>query len=428
MKTPAQVSTWPRQGAARRSRVDHVRVRGMLTSWLLPLVALATVALLTVQRVGGLSYVVHPFDEPTYEGMGAGLWHGVLPASDYSPGYDAFYALFATPHASPEAAYQGVRVCVILLLTLLTFGALRRSCGPLIATLCGLLTVTSVCAATMLTLYVAGAALLAGALWLVGPTPRRAGLALGLLALGASIRPEFAVVVPVAVVALWPIIRRRKRWYLPALAASCAVAGYMLVVPQYDRDVRHYPGGRLSYAFCQHYAWTQYDLGHRVVQGYHLRDKMDQCELVLAHDFGTAHTLPALVHANPRAFWGHLAHNLSIAPIELMAMLPLWVGVVIPGLVPVVVWLALAAVALYARYRRRASSDNKSGQRGARGPLVSSQLRIAVSALALYVPWMVIRPRFDYQIALLPVVALTLGLLVAAVVLRPSPLASGHGS
>jgi len=396
------------------------QARDIVVSWALPLALLLAVALLTLLSSGGLSYAMHPYDEALYQGYSAGLWHGVLPASDYSPGYDFFYALFNTPGTSPAVAYHDVRLCVTLLLVFLTFGALRRSLGWPLATLCGLIVAASASATTVMTLYVAGAAILAGALWVVGPTPRRAGLALCLLCVGVSIRPEYALVALAAAVTLWPALARRKRWYLPAVLAFGAVAAYTLLVPQYDRDVRHYPGGRLSFAFCQHYAWNQYDQGTSIVRGLPLHDKMDHCELVLAHDFGTAaHTLPAFARANPRAFARHVAYNLAIAPVQLVAMLPIQVGtaVRIPGIVLGVVWLALALVTLYARFRCR-----RSRPRLRRGHLfaLSPPLCIALSTLVLYAPWMVIRPRFDYQVELLPVFVLTLGMMVNALMRRPS--------
>lgn len=417
MRMQARPSGW---FVAGDERTMHSHARGVVVSWVLPLALLLAVAGLTVLSSGGLSYALHPYDEALYQGYSAGLWHGVLPASDYSPGYDFFYALFNTPGTSPAVAYQGVRLCVTVLLVVLTFGALRRHLGWPVATLCSLIVAASASATTVMTLYVAGTAILAGALWLVGPTPRRAGLALCLLSIGVSIRPEYALVVLAAAVMLWPALAQRKRWYLPAVVALCAVAAYTLLVPQYDRDVRHYPGGRLSFAFCQHYAWNQYDRGTSIVRGLPLHDKMDHCELVLAHDFGAAaHTLPAFVRANPRAFASHVAYNLAIAPVQLAAALGVQVGTgaKIPGVVLGAVWLALAFVTLYARFQRRRSRPRL---RRGRPFTLSPWVGVALSTLVLYVPWMVIRPRFDYQVELLPVFVLTLGLMIDALRRRPS--------
>jgi len=417
MRMQARPSGW---FVAGDGHTMHSHARGIVVSWVLPLALLLAVAGLTVLSSGGLVFAAHPYDEALYQGYSAGLWHGVLPASDYSPGYDFFYALFNTPGTSPAVAYQGVRLCVTVLLVVLAFGALRRHLDWPVATLCGLIVAASASATTVMTLYVAGAAILAGALWLVGPTPRRAGLALCLLSIGVSIRPEYALVVLAATVMLWPVLAQRKRWYLPAVVALCAVAAYTLLVPQYDRDVRHYPGGRLSFAFCQHYAWNQYDRGTSIVRGYHLHDKMDHCELVLAHDFGAAaHTLPAFVRANPRAFASHVAYNLAIAPVQLAAALSVQVGMgaKVPGVVLGAVWLALAFVTLYARFRRRRLRPRlRRGRPFALSPWVG----VALSTLVLYAPWLVIRPRFDYQVELLPVFVLTLGLMIDALRRRPS--------
>jgi len=283
-------------------------VASVARQFLAPLALLLIVALLNLIHTGALWASLPPYDETHYYTAAAAVWHGVVPPSDYSPGFELLYALVAFPWMPVDRAYETMRALLVVLLVCTTFLAVRRLYGSPIATICTLLVSASALVPVITSVYMASAVVMAVALWLVGDTPRRAGATLCVLVLGTTVRAEYSLVALLGALLLFPILRYRLRWYIPALAALVVVLSYSALVPANDRGIR---GGRMYFAFCQHYGWTQYDLHTHVVPDSKLRYPMDRCDDVMARDFGAARTVPGFIRANPRAFWRHIQHNSS---------------------------------------------------------------------------------------------------------------------
>ncbi len=393
------------QGALHQAGVSKTVV-SVVGQFLAPLALLLVVALLNLIHTGVLHASLPPYDETHYYTAAAAVWHGVVPPSDYSPGFELLYALVAFPWMPVDRAYQTMHALLVVLLVCTAFLAVRRLYGSPIATICTPLVSASALAPAITSVYMASAVVMAVALWVVGATPRRAGAALTILVLGTTVRAEYSLVALLGAFLLFPILRYRLRWYIPALATLVVVLSYSALVPANDRGIR---GGRMYFAFCQHYGWTQYDLHTHVVPDNKLRYPMDRCDDVMARDFGVARTVPGFIRANPRAFWRHIQHNIDLAPGDFLTMLLLnlpYSLAVSALVVSMCLWLSLLLIALSRLWCHRG--------RLVIGSAIAPHLYVALSAVGFFPFWLLLRPGADYQFVLLPICVLSLAALMAA--------------
>jgi len=373
----------------------HIRLSSsFLCAQVVPLALLFSITLITLSHRGVFARHIPPYDETQYYKAGAGVWQKKLPPWDYSPGFAFIYSLFANPWLSSDSAYHAIRFALVLSTVFLTFLALRPITGSPIALACTSILAINSHVGFVYTIYLASALIVAAALYIVGDTPVRAGLALALLLFGIMIRFEFAFPAFLATLLFAPTIAQRKRWFLPGVIVLLIVILYPCCSPEFDRDIRNFPGGRIYLAFGQHYAWSANDL--RSWQG----NRWFEFRNLLQRDFGDAHTLWGFFAANPRAFLLHINHNVRILPVNFAKALQIYRH--IPKLFMPLLCLILSIGALL-----RASFYPSLLARIRQS---APKLKIIVSTLTMFLPWLIIRPRFDYQLALLPPFVFLLGL------------------
>ena len=297
------------------------------------------------------------------------------------------YALFANPWAGADLAYHSLRLVLAMMLTWLTFVAIRRFSGLLVALTCGLFLSINLALTFIVTIYIASALIVVVALLIVDNTPKGAGLALSIVVLGILVRPEFIIVALCSGVALHRIIKQQKIWFFPAVFILVLVTLYPSFSSTFDGDLRKMPGGRVYLVFGQHYAWTANDLG------YWEGNNWFEFRKVLEQDFGNASTLYGFFKANPRAFLRHIIHNIRIIPIQFSKTLK--VSHRVPGaLIPVMCLMLITIACLRLYFHRHLLAIIQYNL---------PQLYISISAVGMFLPWIIIRTRYEYMFALVPI-------------------------
>jgi hypothetical protein len=335
------------------------------------------------------------YDETGYLTAGRALLrHGALPTDlETSPLYVAWYAPFHALLGDPVDVYFAQWLVTDALLALALFAALRimgRGAGAsLAATLAwAALEVNSVGwpRVYFFALLVALTGVLAEARW--GRSLSIAGFATATLA-----RPEYALplvgAIVLAVAARWPAAARRAA--LPVALAAVVSAGALAASGRWG-------GGRVFFAFQQHYA-----LEHAADHPGLVRDSWIEYAAVVERELPGVTTLGGALRAHPGKVLAFVAHNAASVPVVVARAL-----VRTPWLPPGLsyAWVALAALGL-ALGRARAGAPAPPPPPAARRVLVG----LALAALAV-LPSLVVaaKPAYSLPLVLLGVVLLARGL------------------
>lgn len=331
-------------------------------------------------------------DEGSYYGAARGIWGLKLPEWSWSPGYALVYALFANPLVKPGTALVSVHFFLLSANMLLFYAFLRGYCGRILAFFFSMalgfspILIPSATAHSFASLYLV--------VLLILLQRERFRLAAAMLAAGATVRPEFLLLSMLAIA----LLHRSGKISAAELGPAGAVYGIVaLLVIFSDHSVRG------SMAFTHHYAWTAKDLGW---QG----NQFSECAIPVRRDFGQYSLELSMLDyfkLNPRAFLGHMRHNLAILIPNLWEGHNFWVlpgnadfksmrfkpGIVAPLLALLLGWLKLEG---------RGSVNEKT----------AFALKVlGIALLAEIIPWTLIRPQLEYVAAVRPV---TLGLLAWA--------------
>jgi hypothetical protein len=340
-------------------------------------------ALLAV-ALGLLNFWVHglfkqglpPFDETRYFDFGRALWQGHVQAWSWSPLMALVYAPFAYPGADPDLAYH---LCRLLLGPLNVLLAYRL--GRLAADRPG-----GVCLALavafnhqFLTDYAAHfAGMTVSLLALTAFLRDHGGRAVAILLVGTLVRPELGfAAVAVILLELWKpgtFGARPAQWAW----AAVLVAAYILVFPDHSEIPR------VSEAFIEHYAWG---VSERGLWSGSVWSEYDKVGL---RDFGQVYLpISGYLKANPRAFFGHVLHNVWILPKSMIQALAVKLLTDTASYVIAPAALFLAPI-LFPLLTRRPGPEEQPGA-------LTRALWAAAAVVAGALPvWLLIRPRPSY--------------------------------
>jgi hypothetical protein len=351
-----------------------------------PAILLTAATIWRLVNAGVLTAVPTQADPIFYTSASRAIWHGHLPWADYSPLFCLLTAPFAAPWIGFTTAYELICATCALVLVQLCYWAASRVASPWVAAVATLPAVLIVELPGTLSVYVASGCVVAVGLIIVDRTPVRMAVTIAWFALAALIRPEFVFCAGGLTLLGLSSFREHRGWLLLPLVAMFLVFGYSRLSMS--------PANRFFEAFCTHYAWQQADQGF-VFTPHH--DFWIDCYQAMHRDFGAATTLVGVIRANPGAFAAHLRYNAGIILPQAALMLKLQIGRgTVSGW-----WMLFLAFA---------GSIPLCRVRGIGLPLAA----VIVSALTVLFPWLIFRPRADYQIAFLPLAVVCIAALLSA--------------